>query len=148
MALEAMVGELEAEVETTRREWLEITCMVFVVFVVVIVGDVVINRPPIVTEVTRGGRGPMLTELLVVMTLVAFETVEITFVVEAEDAAVARGFRAIIFLPPGPVMTMSCLPVAWREAANAGGTMICLNTGFLSSPCLICPGSIKLAGEI
>ena len=29
-----------------------------------------------------------------------------------EPVAVGKGFSAIIFLPPGPVITISCLPVA------------------------------------
>lgn len=41
------------------------------------------------------------------------------------------GLMAMIFLPPEPVMNTNCLPVAWREAAKAGGTMICRKMGLL-----------------
>ena len=41
------------------------------------------------------------------------------------------GRMAMIFLPPEPVIKTNCLPVAWREAANAGGTMICRKMGLL-----------------
>jgi hypothetical protein len=46
------------------------------------------------------------------------------------DCGKIRGLSATIFLPPGPVTTISCLPLACRDAAKLGGTIICLTTGF------------------
>ena len=46
--------------------------------------------------------------------------VEVDVVVD--EAAEVNGLMAIIFLPPEPVMNTNCLPVAWSDAANAGGT--------------------------
>ena len=42
--------------------------------------------------------------------------------VVVDEAAEVNGLMAMIFLPPEPVMNTNCLPVAWRDAANAGGT--------------------------
>ena len=44
--------------------------------------------------------------------------VEVEVVVEAE----VNGLMAMIFFPPEPVINTSCFPVAWSDAANAGGT--------------------------
>ena len=57
---------------------------------------------------------------------------------EVAVAALGKGLRAIIFFPPGPVITMSCLPEACREAANAGGTMICRTIGCFFDCCNCC----------
>ena len=42
--------------------------------------------------------------------------------VVVDEAAEVNGLMAMIFLPPEPVMNTNCFPVAWRDAANAGGT--------------------------
>ena len=68
--------------------------------------------------------------------LLVTEVVAVTEVVV--EAADARGRNAIIFFPPGPVMTISCRPVACNEAAKAGGTIICLRIGlFCLRPLLL-----------
>ena len=71
--------------------------------------------------------------------VIVFTTVDPTWIgVEVEvpvGVAEESGLIAMIFLPPDPVMNTSCLPVACSEAAKAGGTIICLSTGF----CCDCP---------
>ena len=68
--------------------------------------------------------------------LLVTEVVAVTEVVV--EAADARGRNAIIFFPPGPVITINCRPVACNEAAKAGGTIICLRIGlFCLRPLLL-----------